>query len=121
VPRAPPSGIPGAAEFPSCPLRTLGALGDSPKLQCITCHQGVYKPLYGAQMVKDYPALWGSAGPWNAHTAADSGRAGVVDLRTRDSIPEDGAPRLPAIIPHSLPAPRASRTTGAGVSGTGMP
>ena len=27
------------------------------KVNCATCHQGVYKPLYGAPMAKDYPAL----------------------------------------------------------------
>ena len=25
--------------------------------QCMTCHQGVYKPLFGVSMVKDYPEL----------------------------------------------------------------
>jgi len=33
----------------------------------VTCHNGVYKPLYGAKMVKDYPALWGAPG-WDAIT-----------------------------------------------------
>jgi len=27
---------------------------------CATCHQGAYKPLYGANMLKDYPALAGA-------------------------------------------------------------
>jgi photosynthetic reaction center cytochrome c subunit len=35
----------------------LGALGDAPKANCATCHQGAYKPLNGASMVKDYPEL----------------------------------------------------------------
>ena len=29
------------------------------KVNCATCHQGVYKPLYGAAMAKDYPELQG--------------------------------------------------------------
>ena len=37
----------------------LGPMGDAPKAQCVTCHNGVYKPLYGLQMAKHYPALWG--------------------------------------------------------------
>jgi photosynthetic reaction center cytochrome c subunit len=41
-----------------------GPMGDGPKAQCLTCHNGVYKPLYAAQMAKDYPALWGRAA-WN--------------------------------------------------------
>ena len=46
---------------PVFPAVRLGAKGDAPKAQCLTCHNGVYKPLYGAQMVKNYPALWGRA------------------------------------------------------------
>jgi photosynthetic reaction center cytochrome c subunit len=36
-----------------------GPLGDGPKVNCATCHQGVYKPLFGANMIKDYPELSG--------------------------------------------------------------
>jgi photosynthetic reaction center cytochrome c subunit len=39
------------------PGNRLGPLGDAPKLNCATCHQGVNKPLYGASMLKDYPEL----------------------------------------------------------------
>ncbi|CAH2601047.1 Photosynthetic reaction center cytochrome c subunit [Rhodovastum atsumiense] len=39
------------------PASRLGPGGDSPKVNCATCHQGTYKPLYGANMVKDYPEL----------------------------------------------------------------
>ena len=35
-----------------------GPLGDGAKLQCSTCHQGVYKPLYGQPMAKDYPGMY---------------------------------------------------------------
>ena len=38
------------------PVR-LGAKGDVAKVGCATCHQGVFKPLYGAQMAKDFPEL----------------------------------------------------------------
>lgn len=60
------------------PQVRLGEMGDAPKVQCQTCHQGVYKPLYGAKMAKDYPAIWGRpdwAGtpfPGLYQTAADS-------------------------------------------------
>ncbi len=46
------------------PQVRLGPMGDAPKAQCSTCHAGVYKPLYAAKMVKDYPALWGRP-EWN--------------------------------------------------------
>ncbi len=39
------------------PAHRKGPLGDSPKLNCATCHQGAYKPLNGAQMASDFPEL----------------------------------------------------------------
>jgi photosynthetic reaction center cytochrome c subunit len=42
------------------PPGRLGPLGDVPKVGCATCHQGVYKPLFGANMLKDYPELAGA-------------------------------------------------------------
>jgi photosynthetic reaction center cytochrome c subunit len=45
-----------SAYLPQAPNR-LGALGDAPKANCATCHQGAYKPLNGVSMVKDYPEL----------------------------------------------------------------
>ncbi len=39
------------------PAHRLGPKGDVAKVNCTTCHQGAYKPLYGAQMAKDYPEL----------------------------------------------------------------
>jgi photosynthetic reaction center cytochrome c subunit len=41
------------------PPHRLGPLGDVPKVNCGTCHQGAYKPLFGASMLKDYPELAG--------------------------------------------------------------
>ena len=48
---------PLAGQFPH---ERLGPLGDGPKVNCATCHQGVYKPLFGASMLKDYPELAGA-------------------------------------------------------------
>ncbi|MBV9825854.1 MAG: photosynthetic reaction center cytochrome c subunit [Alphaproteobacteria bacterium] len=39
------------------PANRLGPLGDSPKVNCATCHQGVYKPLFGASMLTGFPEL----------------------------------------------------------------
>ncbi|HUN91868.1 MAG TPA: photosynthetic reaction center cytochrome PufC [Burkholderiaceae bacterium] len=39
------------------PAERMGPMGDGPKVNCLTCHQGVYKPLYGVSMLKDYPEL----------------------------------------------------------------
>ncbi len=39
------------------PAERLGPMGDVPKVYCMTCHQGVNKPLAGKQMAKEYPGL----------------------------------------------------------------
>jgi photosynthetic reaction center cytochrome c subunit len=39
------------------PASRKGPYGDPFKISCMTCHQGAYKPLYAAKMLKDYPAL----------------------------------------------------------------
>ena len=87
------------------PAYRLGARhGDSKKLSCITCHQGASKPLLGAQMTKDYPALWGSHG-WGRGGPNDTVSVGFKDLRSRDSIPTDAGLILPPEMAIPLPAP----------------
>lgn len=39
------------------PERLGPVLADAPKANCATCHQGASKPLLGAALAKDYPAL----------------------------------------------------------------
>jgi len=46
--------IPLTDQFPA---NRLGPKGDVAKVNCSTCHQGAYKPLYGAKMAKDFPEL----------------------------------------------------------------
>jgi len=60
---------------PVYPPNRLGPNGDPPKANCTTCHQGAFKPLYGAPMLKDYPELGrvGGAAPAAAAVAADAG------------------------------------------------
>lgn len=41
------------------PAYRKGPLGDSPKVNCATCHQGVYKPLFGVSMLGTFPELKG--------------------------------------------------------------
>jgi len=45
------------------PPHRLGPKGDVAKVNCTTCHQGAYKPLYGAAMAKDFPELQALAKP----------------------------------------------------------
>lgn len=53
------------------PANRLGPTGDSPKVNCATCHQGAYKPLNGAPMLKDYPELAGPRPPVTAQVASN--------------------------------------------------
>ncbi|MBL8337263.1 MAG: photosynthetic reaction center cytochrome c subunit [Rhodoferax sp.] len=45
------------------PKARLGPTGDVAKVNCATCHQGAFKPLYGAPLVKDHPELVAAAAP----------------------------------------------------------
>jgi photosynthetic reaction center cytochrome c subunit len=42
------------------PAERLGPTGDVAKVSCATCHQGLNKPLKGAPLLKDHPALGGA-------------------------------------------------------------
>ena len=61
---------------PTFPANRLGVLGDVAKVSCATCHQGLNKPLKGAPMLKDHPAL---AGPWGAAAVAAAAAPGPVE------------------------------------------
>ena len=69
------------------PPERLGPTGDVAKVNCLTCHQGVNKPLNGAKMAKDYPAFLTvsqqvaasvTAAPANAPTPDINGVLGKV-------------------------------------------
>ncbi len=59
---------------PVFPAGRLGPTGDVAKVNCATCHQGAYKPLYGVSMLRDYPQL-GRVGTAPAATTAAAGGA----------------------------------------------
>ncbi len=42
---------------PVYPEHRLGVTGDAPKANCSTCHQGLYKPLAGKDMISNWPEL----------------------------------------------------------------
>jgi photosynthetic reaction center cytochrome c subunit len=85
---------------PVYPAVRLGPMGDAPKAQCITCHNGAYKPLYGAQMAKDYPAMWGRAdwngvpfpGIYSAPAATDSAAMTAADSTAAAATPPAAVP-----------------------------
>lgn len=43
------------------PNNRRGPMGDVAKVNCATCHQGAYKPLYGSHLASYYPAVLPSA------------------------------------------------------------
>ena len=77
------------------PPNRLGPTGDVPKLNCATCHQGAYKPLYGANILNGHPGLTGGV------TVA-AAAAGVPNGPAASPSPEPAAPGPGATIP---PAP----------------
>ncbi len=84
----------------------LGPSGDAPKLQCVTCHNGVNKPLYGAPMAKDYPGLMGpqSAAPGYVAPAASAAPTNAADGTTAMASASTG---MGAGV---MPAPGSSTT-----------
>ncbi len=104
---------PLAGTFPAV---RLGPKGDAPKAQCLTCHNGVYKPLYAAQMTKHYPAMWGRDN-WNGEPFPGvHGPAKPDSTKKMAAAPAPAATAAPAAIPASVPskpaAPAASKPNG---------
>jgi photosynthetic reaction center cytochrome c subunit len=73
------------------PANRLGPTGDVAKANCATCHQGVYKPLYGAAMLKDYPELGRAGAPAAAIAAKSTADSGVVYFGVGSSALPNGA------------------------------
>ena len=71
------------------PANRLGPTGDVAKANCATCHQGAYKPLYGAAMAKHYPAMYAPAvKPPEAAVVpvADAGQAVPVSVAVAGKV-----------------------------------
>lgn len=96
---------------PVYPDYRLGPMGDAPKAQCLTCHQGAPKPLYGAQMAQHYPALWGSAS-WDSTAAPADTTQGISpapqDTLLRESPSAAPPPLQPTTPPGATPPPGRS-------------
>jgi photosynthetic reaction center cytochrome c subunit len=78
------------------PAYRKGVKGDVAKINCSTCHQGVNKPLLGAQMAKNYPELL------QVVAAAPAAPAAPADA----PAPADAAPAAAAVTPA---APEAAK------------
>ena len=57
----------------------LGQMGDPPKANCKTCHQGAYKPLLGVSMAKDFKSLQASTMYVPPPPPADTDGDGMTD------------------------------------------
>jgi photosynthetic reaction center cytochrome c subunit len=71
------------------PPNRLGPTGDVPKLNCATCHQGAYKPLFGEDILKGHPGLTGGV-----QMAAAA--AGTPPGPAPSPAPEPAAPGAPS-------------------------
>lgn len=94
---------------PVFPAERLGPQGDVPKIQCSTCHQGAYKPLYGAQIARDYPALYTSGNP-AASPAPPSTTGGGAPVPADSMVPRSG-PTAPGAPTLPVPSPAPATTT----------
>jgi photosynthetic reaction center cytochrome c subunit len=93
---------------PVYPAVRLGQMGDAPKAQCVTCHNGAYKPLYGAQMTKDFPALWGRT-EWNGKPFP------AIMSMAADSTKTDSTKAAPAVAtPMQRTSAKSATTTPVG-------
>jgi len=92
---------------PTFPAHRLGPAGDGPKLNCATCHQGAFKPLYGAAMAKDYPALKAPAASVVVNTAAvstgDLSAPGAAGQKPTSHSATSAV--IPAVVAAAEPAP----------------
>jgi photosynthetic reaction center cytochrome c subunit len=97
------------------PANRKGPQGDVAKINCQTCHQGVYKPYFGESMAKAYPELQGmkpapvDPAAMPADGAATAGDAAATAPAAPAAAPPAGAPMAKA---PAKDAPKATPRTG---------
>ena len=77
------------------PETRKGPLGDVYKVYCTTCHQGAYKPLYGAPMLKDYASLQGPV-PEGGLAAAKKAAEDAAEAPAEEAPPAQAKAEMPA-------------------------
>lgn len=94
------------------PANRKGPLGDVAKVNCATCHQGAFKPLYGAAMAKDHPellktvaAVAPAAAPAAAAPAGDPMRAVLFFEVGSPALKADQLPALQRVLESLKAAP----------------
>jgi len=102
---------------PVFPANRLGPTGDAPKANCATCHQGAFKPLYGAPMLKDYPELTRVGGAAAAAATASAPASGVLAKVLFDTGRKNLGTDANAAIARVIDALKANATMTVDVSG----
>jgi photosynthetic reaction center cytochrome c subunit len=97
------------------PPDRLGPTGDVPKINCATCHQGAYKPMYGASLLKNHPELAGVHVTVTSGTAppttAPAGAGAVLLFAVGSSTLAADAPQQLAPLIAALKADPAAKIT----------
>jgi photosynthetic reaction center cytochrome c subunit len=75
------------------PTYRKGELGDSPKVNCATCHQGIYKPLFGVSMLAKFKTELG--GPTLVSATAEAPAAKPATDMTPAPAPTPDKPVAP--------------------------
>jgi photosynthetic reaction center cytochrome c subunit len=83
-----------------------GQLGDSPKVYCATCHQGIYKPLYGVSMLTTFKTELGGPPLTTAAYKEPAGYPKNATASDRDAT-ENSPLTPPGAVPAGLTAPPA--------------
>jgi photosynthetic reaction center cytochrome c subunit len=83
------------------PDHRLGPTGDVAKINCQTCHQGVYKPYFGQSMAKDYPELQRAKPMPEAAPAAETAEGAEAAA--------DAGAAAPAAAPVAAPAAKSAK------------
>ncbi len=96
---------------PVFPAERLGPQGDVAKVQCSTCHQGAYKPLYGLQTARQYPSLYPGGNPAASPAPASTTRGGGTGIPA-DSMVQRAGPTAPGAPTLPVPGPAPSPTSG---------
>lgn len=97
------------------PAGRKGPTGDVAKVSCATCHQGVYKPLYGKSMLADHPELSKAGAPLQGAApqapadgpAAAAGPAVLYFDVGSAALPADAAKNLEALVATVKADPKA--------------
>jgi photosynthetic reaction center cytochrome c subunit len=87
-----------------------GVEGDSPKVYCMTCHQGIYKPLFGVSMLTTFPELKGPPkttamlmAPYPPPTPVSAPAETTAAPAVAPVTPPQAAPAAPATPPAAAP------------------